>query len=63
MKFQPKDLHSYERWQLSPMLFFNALEVILYLHQDQQNQKHSRSAIDLNVFLSNKDRKLLLFLQ
>lgn len=43
--------------------FFYALEVILYLHQDQQNQKHPCSAIDSNVFLSNKYRKLLLFLQ
>lgn len=63
MKFQPKDLHCYERWQLSAMLFFNVLEVILYLRQDQQNKKHCPSAIDLNIFLSNKYRKLVLFLQ
>lgn len=38
---------------------------ILYLQQDQKkkkkNQKHSPSAIDLNIFLSYKRRKLLLF--
>lgn len=47
----------------APFFFFNVLEVILYLHQDQQNQKHSRSAIDLSIFPSNKYRKLVLFLQ
>lgn len=45
------------------MLIFSVLGVILYLHQVQQNQKHPLSGIDLNIFLSNKYRKLLLFLQ
>lgn len=39
--------------------------VILYLQQDEKkkkkNPKHSPSAIDLNIFLSYKRRKLLLF--
>lgn len=63
MKFQPKDLHGYERWQLSLMLFFYYLEVIIYLHRDKQDKKHFLSAIDLNISLSNKYRKLVLFLQ
>lgn len=62
MKFQARDLHGCECWQVSSMLFFNVLEVILYLHRDQQGEKHSLSVIDLNIFLSNKYRKPVLFL-
>lgn len=61
LKFHPTDLRSYETLAALAVLLLNGLDESLHLHH--QTQKHSPSAMDLNTFLCNKHRKLLLFLQ
>lgn len=61
LKFHPVDLCSNETLAALTVLLLNGLDLSLYLHH--KTQKRYPSAIDLNTFPSNKNRKLLLFLQ
>lgn len=61
LNFTQQIFAAMKHWQRSQRLFLNGLDESLQLHH--QTQKHSPSAIILNSFLSNKHRKLLLFLQ